>query len=46
MSILREGDRGMDWDFGVGRWKLLQLEWINKKVLHRELYSISCDKPQ
>ena len=33
MSILGEGDRGMDWDFGVGRCKLLHLEWINNKVL-------------
>ena len=28
--------RGMDWEFGVGRCKLLHLEWINSKVL---LYS-------
>ena len=27
----------MDWEFGVGRCKLLHLEWINNKVL---LYSI------
>ena len=26
----------MDWEFGVGRCKLLHLEWINSKVL---LYS-------
>ena len=26
----------MDWEFGVGRCKLLHLEWINNKVL---LYS-------
>ena len=25
--------RGMDWEFGVGRCKLLHLEWINNKVL-------------
>ena len=30
------GGRGMDWEFGVGRCKLLHLEWINNKVL---LYS-------
>ena len=30
------GGRGMDWEFGVGRCKLLHLEWINTKVL---LYS-------
>ena len=28
--------RRMDWDFGVGRCKLLHIEWINNKVL---LYS-------
>ena len=27
------GGRGMDWEFGVGRCKLLHLEWIYKKVL-------------
>ena len=30
------GGRGMDWEFGVGRRKLLHLEWIHNKVL---LYS-------
>ena len=25
--------RGMDWEFGVGRCKLLYIEWINNKVL-------------
>ena len=25
--------RRMDWDFGVGRHKLLHIEWINNKVL-------------
>ena len=30
------GRRGMDWEFGVIRCKLLHLEWINNKVL---LYS-------
>ena len=29
--------RGMDWEFGVSRCKLLYIEWINNKVL---LYSI------
>ena len=28
--------RGMDWEFGVSRCKLLHLEWINNKIL---LYS-------
>ena len=27
------GGRGMDWEFGVGRHKLLHLEGINNKVL-------------
>ena len=31
------GGKGMDWEFGVGRYKLLHLGWINNKVL---LYSI------
>ena len=31
-----EGGRGMDWEFGVRRCKLLYIEWINNKVL---LYS-------
>ena len=25
--------RRMDWEFGIGRCKLLHLEWINNKVL-------------
>ena len=32
----RVGGRGMDWESGVGRCKLLRSEWINSKVL---LYS-------
>ena len=27
------GGRGLDWEFRVGRCKLLHLEWINNKVL-------------
>ena len=27
------GGRGMDWEFGVSRSKLLHLEWISKEVL-------------
>ena len=27
------GGRGMDWELGVGRRKLLHVEWINNKVL-------------
>ena len=26
------GGRGMDWESGVGRCKLLHLEWINNKA--------------
>ena len=53
----REG--GKDWEFGLSRYKLLNIEWRNNKVLlysmymeymfhveYRELYSISCNKPQ
>ena len=41
----RGGGKGIDWEFVVGRGKLL--EWINNKGLlykHRELYPISWDK--
>ena len=27
--------RGMDWESGVGGYKLLHLEWINKVLLYR-----------
>ena len=30
------GEWGIDWEFGVSRYKLLHTEWINNKVL---LYS-------
>ena len=30
------GESGMDWEFGVNRYKLLHLEWISKDIL---LYS-------
>ena len=33
---------GMDWEFGVGRCKLLNLEWISNE--HRELYPVSWDR--
>ena len=33
----RQGGGGMEWEFGVSRYKLLYIEWINNKVL---LYSI------
>ena len=37
--VVAKGERGgsgMDWDFGVSKCKLLQLEWISSEVL---LYS-------
>ena len=41
------GGRGMGWESGVGRGKLLCIGWINNRstVEHRGLYSIFCDKP-
>ena len=27
------GGRGMDWEFGVGRCKLLSLDWVSNEVL-------------
>ena len=41
------GGSGMDWEIGVSRCKLLNLEWISNKVLleHRKLYPISWDRP-
>ena len=37
---------GKDWEFGIRRYKLLYIEWINSKVYctAQELYSGSCDK--
>ena len=32
----RDGGGQMGWEFGISRYKLLHIEWINKKVL---LYS-------
>ena len=37
--------RGKNWEFGVSRCKLLYIGWINNKDLHRELHSVSCNKP-
>ena len=28
-----QGVRGMDWEFGVSRYKLLYIEWMNDTVL-------------
>ena len=27
------GGTGLDWEFGISRWKLVYIEWINNKVL-------------
>ena len=27
------GDGGMEWEFGISRYKLLYIGWINNKVL-------------
>ena len=37
---------GMEWEVGVGRCKLLHVEWINNKILlyNREPHSIFYDK--
>ena len=47
--LLRWGTgRGMEWGFGIGRYKLSHLEWLNHKVLlytTRNYYPISWDKP-
>ena len=34
--VAKGGGGGMDWEFGISRYKLLCIEWINSKVL---LYS-------
>ena len=40
-----EGGRsGMNGDLGVGRCKLLHLEWIRSYLQHRKIYPISWDK--
>ena len=28
----QEGGKGMDWEFGVSRCRLLHLEWISKEI--------------
>ena len=32
-SVAKGGGGGIDWEFGVSRYKLLYIEWINNKVL-------------
>ena len=33
LSRVSGGGRGMEWEFGVSRCKLVYVEWINNKVL-------------
>ena len=40
----RGREAAKDWEFGISRWRLVYIRWINKVLLYRELYSISCDK--
>ena len=45
VAVKRQEAWGMDWEFGISRYKLFYIGWINNKVLlPRELHSISCDK--
>ena len=39
------GGRWMDWEFGVGRCKLLHLEWIDNKVLPYIAQETVCSLP-
>ena len=41
----RGGGGWMDWEFGVSRCKLMDKQQ-GPTVQYRELYSVSCDKPQ
>ena len=36
LAKVEESGRGMEWEFGISRHKLLQIEWVKNKVL---LYS-------
>ena len=38
---------GMEWKFGVSRWKLVYMEQINKILLYSigNYIQLSCDKP-
>ena len=40
------GEEGIDWEFGISRCRLFRMaQQQGPSVEHRELYSISCDKP-
>ena len=41
----RGREAAKDWEFGISRWRLVYIRWINKVLLYRELYSISYSKP-
>ena len=41
----RWGGKGMNWESGVGRGKLLHLEWTNDNDLMYSTGTIFCDKP-
>ena len=46
LPLLRGSRERMYWEFEISRFKLLNIEWIqNKVLLYMELYSKSCDKP-
>ena len=40
-----EGESGIDWEFGVSRFKLLHLEWINNMILMYNTNAVSWDRP-
>ena len=40
-----EGE-GLNWESGVGRCKLVHLEWVSHEVLHRELCPNIGDRPR
>ena len=41
----RGGGGRLDWEFGIGRYKLLYIKQQGPPIYPRELYSVSCDKP-
>ena len=34
VAKVERGERGMEWEFGINRCKLLYIEWINKVLLY------------
>ena len=47
LVVAEGGGGGVDWEFGISKCKLLtyRMDKQGPTVQHRELYSISCDKP-